>query len=148
MELITLVSFYIIPLLHLSSSDKWPLCSAGLLQVTGCVNITWLIGRDKSCTLLILFFFSRGIPAWCPTESSACIQTLWRTLNWLLCLPPADPNHQGQSRAPVAMGTRTVAASSLLFALARNQSGSGGGDGQGRVGGDVASRDGRGDTAS
>lgn len=38
----------------------------------------------------------------------------------------------------VAMGTGTAVASSLLFALAGNQSGSGGGDGWGRVGGDVA----------
>lgn len=38
----------------------------------------------------------------------------------------------------VTMGTGTAAASGSLFVLARNQSPGGGGDGWGRVGGDVA----------
>lgn len=57
-QLITLaevISFPITPLLLVPSNpDKHHLCSAGL-QVTGCVNITWLIGCDKSCTLPSFF---------------------------------------------------------------------------------------------
>lgn len=63
-------------------------------------------------------------------------------MNWPLCLPLRIQIIKANAvlLCAVTMGTVTVAASSLLFALAGNQSWSGGGDGRGRVGGDVAWR--------
>ena len=132
-----------------SNPDKRPLCSASLLQVTGCVNITWLIGCDKSCTLLIFFLC---IQAQCPAESSACIQISARlAMNWPLCLSLQIKIIKANAvpLCAVAMGTGTGAASSLLFALAGNQSVSGGWDWTGKSGRWCGlTWDGRGDTAS
>ncbi|KAK2833429.1 hypothetical protein Q5P01_017318 [Channa striata] len=61
-------------------------------------------------------------------------------MNWPLCLSPQIQIIKANAvpLCAVAMGTGMAVASSLLFALAGNQSASGGGDGQGRVGGDWA----------
>lgn len=63
--------------------------------------------------------------------------TLQLTLNRPLCLSCRSKLSR-PALCSVTMGTRAVAARSLLFALARNQSTSEGGDGWARVGGDVA----------
>lgn len=101
-ELITLskvVSFPITPLLLVPSNpDKHPLCSVSLLQVTGCVNITWLIGHDKSCTLAIFFLVYSG-----PVSSrKLCLHPDLSAGSELASLSvPADLNHQGQRCALV-----------------------------------------------
>ncbi|KAK1878116.1 Hydroxyethylthiazole kinase, partial [Dissostichus eleginoides] len=60
----------------------------------------------------------------CPPERSACIQISRLALNWPLC-PSLQIQIIKANAVPlcaVAMGTGTAAASSLLFALAGNQS--------------------------
>lgn len=111
----------------------------GLLQVTGCVNITWFIGCDKSCTLS------------CPAESSACIQISWLALNWPLCVPLLIQIIKANAvpLCPVKMGMGTVAASRFAVCLGWKSKPKWRWDAWGRVGGDVAlTRDGRGDSAS
>lgn len=108
------MSFPITPLLLVPSNpDKRLLCSTSLLQVTGCVNITCLIGCDKSCTLLIFFLC---IQAQCPAKkNSACIQIYQLALNWPLCLSLQIQIIKANAvpLCTVAMGTGTAATSRL-----------------------------------
>lgn len=69
----------------------------GLLQVTGCVNITWFIGFDKSCSLSYFFSCTCRVPSRKP-----CLHPDLSTGSELASLcAPADPNHQGQCCALV-----------------------------------------------
>lgn len=147
-ELITLaevVSLPITPLLLVPSNpDKLPLCSPGLLQVTACVNITWLIGCDKSLHAADFFsFFSCVFRPGVQQNALPASRSCAPALNWPLCLSLQIQIIKANAvpLCAVAMGTgglRLPAGS--VFALAGNQSASGGGDAWGRVGGDAAWR--------
>lgn len=71
----------------------------GLLQVTGCVNITWFIGFDKSCSLSYFFFLAHSDRV---SSRKPCLHPDLLTSSELASLcAPADPNHQGQRCALV-----------------------------------------------
>lgn len=96
-------------------------------QVTGCVNITWLIGCDKSCTLSYFFLVYSS-----PSVQQKALPAS-RSLGWLwigLFVCPCRSESSRPTLCPCALsrwewGLRLPAGS--LFALAGNQSVSGGG---------------------